>query len=88
MIEFLTDNFWIVTAILGSIIGLAFSTYFSTTRLGLWMYAKFDSVVDFLVERWGWKKMKQDDDAWKKLYPSVSRKIDELEARLAELENK
>jgi hypothetical protein len=86
--EFLANNFWIVTAILGSIIGLAFSTYFETTRMGIWMYAKFDRVVDFLVERWGWTSLKQDDDAWKNLYPSVARKIDELEARLAELENK
>ena len=35
-----TDRLWIYTAIAGSIVGLAFSTYFQSTRLGLWLYTK------------------------------------------------
>ena len=81
-----TDRLWIYTAIAGSIVGLAFSTYFQSTRLGLWLYAKFDLTVDWLVERYGWTWLELPDDAWRKKYPHVTRKIDELEQRIKQLE--
>lgn len=81
-----TDRLWIYTAIAGSIVGLAFSTYFQSTRLGLWLYAKFDLTVDWLVERYGWTWLEQPEDAWRKKYPHVTRKIDELEQRIKQLE--
>ena len=81
-----TDRLWIYTALVGSLFGLAFSTYFKSTRIGLWLYAKFDLIVDFLVERWGWTWFKQDEDAWRKKYPHVTKKIDELEERIKKLE--
>ena len=68
--------------------GLAFSTYFKGTRIGLWLYAKFDLTVDFLVTRWGWTWLQQPDDAWRKKYPHVTKKIDELEKRINKLESK
>jgi len=82
-----TDRLWIYTAIAGSIVGLAFSTYFQSTRLGLWLYAKFDLTVDWLVERYGWTWLEQPEDAWRKKYPHVTRKIDELEQRIKQLED-
>src|SRR6056300_779795 len=88
MIQDMASNrLWIYTAIAGSLIGLAFSTYFQSTRLGLWLYAKFDMTVDFLVERYGWTWLEQPEDAWRKKYPHVTKKIDELENRIKELEN-
>ena len=83
-----TDRLWIYTALAGSLIGLAFSTYFQSTRLGLWLYAKFDLTVDFLVTRWGWTWLEQSKDAWRKKYPHVTKKIDELEKRIKHLEGK
>ena len=89
MIQDMASNrLWIYTAIAGSLIGLAFSTYFQSTRLGLWLYAKFDMTVDFLVERYGWTWIEQPEDAWRKKYPHVTKKIDELEGRLQKLEGK
>ena len=82
------DRLWIYTAIVGSIIGLAFSTWFSTTRMALWLYAKFDNAMDFLVERWGWTWLEQPEDAWRKKYPKITKKIDELEKRLEAVEPK
>lgn len=81
-----TDRLWIYTALVGSLFGLAFSTYFQSTRLGIWLYAKFDNVVDFLVHRWGWTWLQQPEDAWRKRYPKVVAKIDELEERIKKLE--
>ena len=80
------DRLWIYTALIGSLFGLAFSTYFKSTRLGLWLYAKFDLIIDYLVERWGWTLLQQPEDAWRKKYPHVTKKIDELEARIKRLE--
>jgi|TARA_B100001093_G_scaffold28200_1_gene24679 hypothetical protein len=81
-----TDRLWIYTALVGSLFGLAFSTYFKSTRIGLWMYGKFDTFADYLVERWGLTWLKQPDDAWRKKYPYVTKKIDELEERLEQIE--
>jgi len=82
------DRLWIYTAIGGSIIGLAFSTWFSTTRMALWLYAKFDNVMDFLVDRWGWTWLQQPEDAWRKKYPKITQKIDDMERRLKAVEAK
>jgi hypothetical protein len=82
------DTLWIYTAILGSLAGAAFLAYFKDTRAGLWMYAKFDDLVDYLVERWDLTWLEQPVDAWRKKYPHVTKKIDELEARIEKLEKR
>jgi len=81
-----TDRLWIYTAIGGSVIGAIFVAYISTTRIGLWGYAKVDSAIDFLVERYGWTWLEQPEDAWRKKYPKITKKIDAIEERLAKLE--
>lgn len=83
----LNDTLWIHTALVGSLFGLAFSTYFKSTRIGLWMYGKFDFILDYLVYNWGWTWFEQPTDAWRKKYPYVTKKIDELEARIIKLES-
>ena len=84
----LDDTLWIYTSIAGALLGAAFLTYFKGTRAGLWCYAKFDLFLDYLVERWGLTWFEQPTDAWRKKYPFVTKKIDELEDRIIELENK
>lgn len=80
------DTLWIYTAILGSLAGAAFLAYFKDTKAGLWSYAKLDQTLDYLVERWGLTWLEQPTDAWRKKYPHVTKKIDELEARISKLE--
>jgi hypothetical protein len=82
------DTLWIYTAIAGSLIGAAFLAYFKDTRAGLWAYAKLDKTLDYLVARWGLTWFEQPTDAWRKKYPYVTKKIDELEARIEKLEGK
>ena len=86
--QLLDDTLWIYTSIAGALLGAAFLAYFKGTRAGLWCYAKFDLFLDYLVERWGLTWFEQPTDAWRKKYPFVTKKIDELEARIIELENK
>lgn len=89
MIERMADDrLWIYTAIAGSVFGAIFVAYISTTRIGLWFYSKVDLMLDYLIERWGWTWLQQPEDAWRKKYPYVTKKIDELEQRLHRLEKK
>ena len=83
-----SDRLWIYTAVAGSVAGTIFVTYMSTTRAGLWFYAKVDRAVDFLVERYGWTWLQQPEDAWRKKYPKITKKIDDLAKRLKHLEVK
>ena len=77
---------WIYTALIGSIFGAIFVAYISTTRIGLWAYTKIDLMIDYLVERWGLTWLQQPEDAWRKKYPHITKKIDGLENRLQEVE--
>ena len=81
-----TNRLWIYTSIGGSILGAICLAYLSTTRAGLWFYAKIDTCVDYLVQRWGLTWLEQPEDAWRKKYPKITAKIDSIEARLNELE--
>lgn len=80
------DRLWIYTSIAGSLLGAAFVAYLSTTRIGLWGYAKFDLFLDYLVERWGLTWFEQPENAWRQKYPRITAKIDELETRISKLE--
>lgn len=82
------DTLWIYTAIGGSLAGAAFLAYFKDTQAGLWCYAKLDQTIDFLVKRYGWTWLLQPDNAWRKRYPKITSKIDDLEKRIKMLENK
>ena len=89
MIERMADDrLWIYTAIVGALFGAAFLAWFRDTRMGLWANAKFDAALDYLVNRWGWTWLQEPDDIWRKRYPRITAKIDELEARIIELEKK
>lgn len=81
-----SDTLWIWTAIGGSIIGAIALAYLKETRAGIWFYSKVDYYLDRLVERYGWTWLEQPEDAWRKKYPKITKKIDELEKRLEELE--
>ena len=70
-----TDRLCIYTAIVGSIFGLAFSTYFKSTRIGLWLYSKFDMILDYFVIRWGCTWLEQTQEAWRKKNPYVTKNI-------------
>ena len=80
------DTLWIYTAIIGALLGAAFLAWFKETNMGIWAYTKFDTFLDYLVIRWGWTWLQEPPDAWRKKYPKMTKKIDELEARIKQLE--
>ena len=77
--------FWLISAIAGSILGNAADNWFADTKLGVWFYKKVDDVSTWASEKLGLKVL-QDEKNWKTKYPNVSKKIDDLEARIQKLE--
>jgi len=87
ILEMADDRLWIYTGIVGALLGAAFLAYFKDTMLGLWFYSKFDSFLDFLVDHFGWTWFKQDENAWRKRYPMITKKIDSLEVEIQNLKS-
>ena len=83
-----SDRLWIYTAIAGSIFGALFIAYMRDTRIALWVFGKWDTLLDSIRDRYGWTWFNQDPDAWKKVNPNIARKINELEIRIKHLESK
>ena len=82
------DTLWIYTAIAGSLLGAAFLFWFKDTKMAIWAVGKFDATLEYLVKRWGWTWLQNEPNAWRKKYPHVTSKIDELEDRIKKLERK
>ena len=83
-----SDRLWIYTGIIGSILGAMSVGYLKTTRIGIWTYNKWDLLLDSIRDHFGWTWFHQDADAWRKINPHMSQKIDELESRIKKLEEK
>ena len=82
-----SDRLWIYTALAGSVFGAIFVAYISTTKLGLWAYAKIDKLLDILIHRLGWGWLEQPKDAWEQKLPKgLIKKIDDIDNRLKYLE--
>jgi len=54
--------------------------------MAIWAVGKFDNFLEYLAVRWGWTWLQNDPNAWRKKYPHVTKKIDELEQRIKKLE--
>ncbi len=83
-----SDRLWIYTGIAGSLFGAAFLFWFKDTRMALWAVSKFDNMLEYFVDKWGWKWLQEPTDLWRKRYPHITKKIDELEKRIKKLESK
>ena len=83
-----SNRLWIYTALAGSIFGAGFLFWFKDTKMATWAVQKFDATLEYLAIRWGWTWLTPAPDAWRKKYPHVTEKIDQLETRIKKLENK
>ncbi len=77
--------YFLIKAIASGIIGNAVNSWFADTKIGVWFYKRIDDVASWASRKLGLKVL-QDEKNWKIKYPNVSKKIDELEARLKTLE--
>ena len=79
--------FFIISSIAGSILGNAADSWFADTRMGRCFYSKTDELATWATKKLNIKILK-DENNWKTKYPNVSNKMDELEARIQEMEDR
>ena len=77
--------FFLISCIAGAILGNAADSWFADTKLGIWLYKKVDDVATWASNKLGLKVLK-DENNWKVKYPNVAKKIEELEARISNIE--
>lgn len=77
---------WALKAIASGLLGTASATYIKNTRLGAWAYSKFESIANYLKDRYGIDMLNKAEYQWRSRYPKLVAKIDQLEARITELE--
>ena len=58
-----SDRLWIYTALAGSVFGAIFIAYMSTTRIGLWFYAKVDCCYNWAAKRYDLEVLSKEEKA-------------------------
>ena len=77
--------FWIISSIASSILGSAADSWFANTKCGIWFYRKVDDVSSWAARKLNIKVLEKEE-AWKKKYPNVTKKMNDLEHRIKNLE--
>lgn len=78
--------FWLISSIAGSIIGSATEGWFRDTKVGVWFYAKIDSLYTWASNRYGLKILTDEEETMKK-FPQLNKRLLTLEEKIEELEN-
>ena len=79
---------WLLSNIAGSLLGAATTEWFKDTKAGKWCYARFVSIANWASKRYNTDILDREQIAWRRKYPNVAKKIDELEERIKKLEGK
>ena len=77
--------FFLLRAIMGSIVGNASATWFKKTKLGLWFYKKVDQCYNWAAKRYDIQVLTTEEKLIKK-FPKLMSKVNELEKRIKQLE--
>ena len=77
--------FWAISAIAGSILGSATDSWFRDTKLGVWFYAKMDSLYTWAAKRYGLKLI-TDEKKRMATFPELAKRLDGIETRIRLLE--
>ena len=62
--------FWLISTIVGSILGNAADSWFSDTKFGGWVYRKIDQLGTWAADKLNIKILK-DEELWKYKYPNI-----------------
>lgn len=79
---------WAAKAIAGGLLRAATSTYIKKTKLGKWLYKKYESIVAWASERYGLDILNPEDVKLHTAYPQLRKQIQDLEQRIQQLEGK
>ena len=75
--------YWLIMSIASSVVGTAFSSWFENTHLGIWFFAKVDSIMNWAADRYNLEVLKTEN-RFKKKYPTMYDRIEKLEKRIKE----
>ena len=78
-------RYFLLTSIAGSIIGSASDSWFRDTKLGVWTYAKLDSLFTWASKRYGLKILTDEKKRMAK-FPELAKRLDSIDARIRLLE--
>jgi|TARA_B110000908_G_scaffold170346_1_gene229668 hypothetical protein len=78
--------FWLISSISGSILGGAANSWFLDTKIGVWFYEKVDDISTWSAKKLNIKIL-SEEEAWRKKYPNIAKKLDDLDKRIKEFEN-
>jgi len=75
---------WLALSIAGSIIGSASDSWFRDTKMGIWFYAKVDSIYTWANNRYGLKILTDEKKRMEK-FPGLEKRLVALETRAKEM---
>tara|TARA_R100001377_G_C3186975_1_gene108964 strand:- start:51 stop:299 length:249 start_codon:yes stop_codon:yes gene_type:complete len=78
--------FWLISSISGSILGGAANSWFLDTKIGVWFYEKVDDISTWSAKKLNIKIL-SEEEAWRKKYPNIAKKLDDLDKKIKEFEN-
>jgi len=73
-------------SILSAIIGSSFYRWFQSTKMGIWFQNKLDTFMNYLSTKYDIEIAKKEAK-WRKDYPLLSERMDNIENKIKELEN-
>ena len=66
--------------------GGAANSWFLDTKIGVWFYEKVDDISTWSAKKLNIKIL-SEEEAWRKKYPNIAKKLDALDKRIKEFEN-
>ena len=79
--------FWLISSIASAVLGNAANSWFADTKFGIWFYKKVDNLSTWAAKKLNIKIL-ESEKRWRKRYPNVALKMDDMEQRLQNLERK
>ena len=76
--------FFLIRAIMGSIVGNATATWFKKTKFGLWFYKKVEQCYNWAAKRYDLNVLTKEEKLIKK-FPALTAKINKLEDEIAKI---
>jgi|TARA_R110002110_G_scaffold42549_5_gene133385 hypothetical protein len=78
--------YFLLKSVLGSIVGSSFYNWWKDTRLGIWFQQKLDSALEKVQKRYDLQIFEKEEE-WKKQYPNLALRMEEMENRLSMCDN-
>ena len=80
------DDYWIWTSIASAIVGAAFLKWFKNTKAAVYLYNKFNNVLNYIRDELQFSFLKKSINAWEVNNPEIHSEIQNLKIRIKKLE--